>query len=266
MDFVRSEGLIAATFTPFYPNGELNLSIIPQYAAKNFRIIIHVGSTSTKISKELTAHANSIGANAIGCMGPCCFQPKDTQSLVEFCQEVALSAPNLPFYYYHIPNTSGVYVKMEDFLIMANKVIPNLAGLKFTSMDLMEMLSCATLENKKFDIIHGHDETLLAGLVLGIKAAIGTTYNFMAPVFNELIKKFQQKNLNEALEIQTYVNQIIKIMLSTGSPISGGKAMMKLSGIDCGPCRLPLKNLSDEQIAQLKEKLEGIGYFDMPWK
>ena len=88
----------------------------------------------------------------------------------------------------------------------------------------------------------------------------------MAPVFNELIKKFQQKNLNEALEIQTYVNQIIKIMLSTGSPISGGKAMMKLSGIDCGPCRLPLKNLSDEQIAQLKEKLEGIGYFDMPWK
>lgn len=236
------------------------------YIANDFRIIIHVGSTSIKISKELAAHANSMGASAIGCMGPCCFQPKDTQSLVSFCQEVASSAPHLPFYYYHIPGTSGVHIKMEDFLCKANKVIPNLAGLKFTSMDLMEMLSCANLENKKFDIIHGHDETLLAGLAFGIKAGIGTTYNFMAPIFNEIIKQFQQNNLNKALEIQTYANQIIKIMLSTGSPISGGKAMMKLSGIDCGPCRLPLRNLSNEEVLQLREKLQEIGYFDMPWR
>lgn len=33
MDFARSEGLIAATFTPFHPNEKLNLSIIPHYAA-----------------------------------------------------------------------------------------------------------------------------------------------------------------------------------------------------------------------------------------
>ena len=87
--------------------------------------------------------------------------------------------------------------------IIRGRSVNECGGLKYTRMDLMEMLSCTTLENKKFDIIHGHDESLLAGLVFGIKAAIGATCNFMAPVFNELIKKFEQKNFKEALEIQT---------------------------------------------------------------
>lgn len=168
------EGLIAATFTPFHADGSLNLDIIPNYALRlkedgvkgvfvcgssgegllmeteerkavaeawipfsedQFRVIVHVGSTSSKTARDLSSHAASIGADAIGCMGPCCFQPRDAQSLTAFCAEVASAASELPFYYYHIPTTSGVYVKMNDFLQVAGKVIPNLAGIKYTNND-----------------------------------------------------------------------------------------------------------------------------------
>lgn len=303
MEYKHFEGLIAATFTPFFPNGELNLEIIPEYARRlkeeegvkgvfvcgssgegllmgieerkelaeawmpfsedQFRVIVHVGSTSTKIAKELSSHAASIGADAIGCMGPCCFQPKDARSLTAFCAEVASASPKLPFYYYHIPSTSGVYVKMNEFLQIAGKVIPNLAGIKFTNADMMDMMECMNMENGKYDILHGHDETLLAGMTLGAKAAIGTTFNFIAPVFNKLIDKFRLKQLDEALEIQKKINKVIAIMLSTGSPISGGKTIMKMSGLDCGPCRQPLSTLSDMQEKQLKGKLEEAGYFKL---
>lgn len=302
MKFDHLEGLIAATFTPFHPNGELNMEIIPEYARRlkkegvkgvfvcgssgegllmgieerkavseawmpfsedQFRVIVHVGSTSTKIAKELSSHAASIGADAIGCMGPCCFQPRDAQSLTAFCTEVASAARGLPFYYYHIPATSGVYVKMNEFLQIAGKEIPNLAGIKFTNNDMMDMMDCINMENGKYDILHGHDETLLAGMTLGAKAAIGTTFNFIAPAFSKLIEKFRLKQLDEALEIQKEINQIIAVMLSTGSPISGGKAIMKMSGLDCGPCRLPLSTLSDLQEKQLREKLEEVGYFKL---
>lgn len=302
MKFSHLEGLIAATFTPFFPNGELNLDVIPEYARRlkkegvkgifvcgssgegllmgieerkavaeawmpfsenQFRVIIHVGSTSTAIARELSSHAASIGADAIGCMGPCCFQPKDAHTLSAFCAEVASSAPDTPFYYYHIPGTSGVHVKMDEFLVEAGKTIPNLAGIKYTSPALMEMQECMNMENGRFDILHGQDEALLAGITFGAKAAIGTTYNFMAPVFNKLVEKFRQKQHEEALEIQRKANQVIKIMLSTGSAISGGKAMMKINGIDCGPCRLPLTSLSDTQEKQLMNQLEEIGYFKL---
>ena len=302
MEYKHFEGLIAATFTPFLPSGELNLEIIPEYARRlkeegvkgvfvcgssgegllmgieerkavaeawmpfsedQFRVIVHVGSTSTKIAKELSSHAASIGADAIGCMGPCCFQPKDAHSLTAFCTEVASASPELPFYYYHIPSTSGVYVKMNEFLKIAGNLIPNLAGIKYTNNDMMDMMDCMTMENGKYDILHGHDETLLAGMTLGAKAAIGTTFNFIAPVFNKLIDKFRLKQLDEALEIQKKINKVIAVMLSTGSPISGGKAIMKMSGLDCGSCRQPLSTLSDMQEKQLREKLEEAGYFKL---
>jgi len=302
MEFKHFEGLIAATFTPFSPDGEVNTKVIPEYARRlkkegvkgvfvcgssgegllmgieerkavaeawmpfsedQFRVIIHVGSTSSKIARELASHAESIGADAIGCMGPCCFQPHDAHLLAAFCAEVASAAPATPFYYYHIPGTSGVYVKMDEFLIEAGKTIPNLAGIKYTSSTLMEMAECMNMENKRFDILHGQDEALLAGMVMGAKAAIGTTYNFMAPVFNKLIDKFRQKQLDEALEIQKKVNRIIAVMLSSGGPIAVGKAMLKMSGIDCGPCRLPLPTLSGTQEEELRKKLEEAGYFKL---
>ncbi len=300
MEYKHFEGLIAATFTPFHPDGQLNLKIIPDYAKQlkqagvkgvfvcgssgegllmgiderkavaeawmpfseeQFRIIVHVGSTSTKIAGELSSHAAAIGADAIGCMGPCCFQPREAQSLTAFCAEVASSAPSTPFYYYHIPATSGVNIKMNDFLKIAGKEIPNLAGIKFTNNDMMDMMDCMDIEDGKYDILHGHDETLLAGMTLGAKAAIGTTFNFMAPAFNKLIDLFKENKSKEALHLQKEINKIISIMLSTGSPISGGKAIMKMSGLDCGPCRLPLSTLSNAQEIKLREALEEVDYF-----
>lgn len=302
MNFRHFEGLIAATFTPFDTKGELNLDIIPEYARRlkedgvkgvfvcgssgegllmengerkavaeawipfseeDFRVIVHVGSTSSKMAGDLAAHAASIGADAVGCMGPCCFQPRDAHSLTAFCAEVASAAPELPFYYYHIPGTSGVHVKMDEFLNEAATVIPNLAGIKYTFPNLMEMLECITMRNGKFDILHGQDEALLAGLTMGAKAAIGTTYNFMAPVFNKLIAQLKKGETAEALKIQTQINQVIHVLLSTGSAISGGKAMMKMAGIDCGPCRLPLSTLTVAQEKQFEEDLEQVGYFKL---
>jgi N-acetylneuraminate lyase len=40
------------------------------------------------------------------------------------------------------------------------------------------------------------------------------------------------------------------------------KAIMKLLGIDLGPCRLPLNTLTDVQTTELKEKLMKTGFFE----
>jgi N-acetylneuraminate lyase len=42
----------------------------------------------------------------------------------------------------------------------------------------------------------------------------------------------------------------------------GGKRMMKFLGIDCGPNRLPLQTLTNEEEKYMKKELESIGFFD----
>ena len=170
MKFEKIDGLIAAPYTPYLPNGEINTEIIPDYAeklkgdglkgvficgttgegmlltneermtlaekwveqnSKEFKVIVHVGTTSSKQSKNLAMHAQKIGAYAIGSIGPLFLKPPKVEELVAFCAELASGAPKLPFYYYHIPSVSGVDLSMTEFIKVAAKQIPNFCYVSF---------------------------------------------------------------------------------------------------------------------------------------
>ena len=79
-----------------------------------------------------------------------------------------------------------------EFLTLAAPHIPDLAGVKFTSADLSELERCLLLENGRFDILLGLDDLLLKGLALGIRGAVGTNYNFAAPLYQRMIDAYQQ--------------------------------------------------------------------------
>ena len=59
-------------------------------------------------------------------------------------------------------------------------------GIKFTNNDLMTLQECLALDG--FDIVFGYDELLLAGLTLGVKGAVGSTYNFAAPLYQRALR------------------------------------------------------------------------------
>jgi len=297
----KLKGLIAAPFTPMNADGSLNLRIIPQYAAKlkkdgvsgvficgttgegmlmsaeermavaeswvkeqtpDLKVIVHVGTTAYVQSKELAAHAEKIGAYAVGCMGPVFLKPERVDELVLFCAEVASAAPELPFYYYHIPTVSGVCLPMPEFLKKAGNVIPNLAGIKFTHHNMMELLQCSQMDGGKWDILHGFDEVLLCGLSMGAKAAVGSTYNYIAPLYQQIIDSFQNGARDPARHYQSQSVKFIEILIRYGGGVIGGKPVMKMIGLDCGPLRVPARNLSDEEVKQYERELKEIGFFE----
>ena len=56
-------------------------------------------------------------------------------------------------------------VNVEDFLREGMKEIPSLAGAKFSSQDLVDLIGCTNLEaphreNKKFNILYGNDAVI----------------------------------------------------------------------------------------------------------
>jgi N-acetylneuraminate lyase len=224
-------------------------------------VLVQVGTSSVAQSKALAAHAQKIGALAIGCLPPFYQKPDSVDALVAYCAAVAAAAPGLPFYYYHIPRMTGLDLPMPEFLEKGSKRIPNLAGMKFTHQDMGQAMRCLALEDGRFNILLGWDEGWLAGLGIGIQGAIGSTFNFAAPIYRHVRESFEAGDLETARDGQRRALAMISTILRYGPMVAASKAVMSLVGVDCGPPRLPLLPLSDAARAGLQDDLAQIGFF-----
>lgn len=290
-------GLIAAPFTPMDPSGELNLEMIDRLvealvadgvkgafvcgttgeslsltveerkaiaerwieaSGGRLKIIVHAGHPCLQDAKELVRHAASAGADAVSVMPPSFFRPATLADLVDWCAAVAAEAPKTPFYYYHIPEMTGVTFRMIDFLEQAEGSIPTLAGIKFTHWDLMDFAACASFNNGRYAMLIGKDEILLSALVAGARGAVGSTYNYAAPVYLQVIKALEEGDVHKAQEAQLKAVQMIRTISNYGG-LPAQKAIMKMRGLDCGPARPPLRNLSPAEYQRLQEELAALG-------
>ncbi|WP_291869607.1 dihydrodipicolinate synthase family protein [Maribacter sp.] len=294
---MKIKKLVAATYAPMHKDGSLNVSVIKDYSsflirnkvsgvfmngstgdfvslsteerkeitsawAKNkssdLYLIDHVGDPSLKVAKELSAYAAD-KVDAIAVLAPFYFRLNSMDKLVEYCKEVAACAPNLPFYYYHIPALSGADFNMLDFLKIASKEIPNLEGIKFTNNNLIDYLHCKNFENGKYNILFGFDEVFLSSLPLGAEGWVGSTYNHLAPLYYKIKELFEAGKMAEAAELQTKAIRFVEILNGKGGFNGVAKGFMRTLGVDCGPSRFPHTTLSNTEYDDIKEELENIG-------
>ena len=187
---------------------------------------------------ELAAHAQQIGADATSAVAPYYFKPNSIGVLVDCLAEIAGGAPKLPFYYYHIPELSGVHANMVELLQHAPARIPNFAGIKYTAPFVNEFQTLVVASAGRFDILFGRDEMLLSGLAGGATGAVGSTYNFAAPLYRRVMAAFERGDVEEAKRCQGQAVAMVNVLLSYRGH-AGLKAAMGLRGLDCGPTRLP---------------------------
>ena len=226
----------------------------------SFTLMMLVGGNSMAECKKLAAFAEEIGCNAISFTSPSYFKPANEKVLAAMCAEVAAAAPSLPFYYYHIPVLTGANLPMINFLQEVNGMIPNFTGIKYTHEDFMDYLSCLHFENGKYDMLWGRDENMLAALALGAKGSVGSTFNYMAPVYHNLIRAFESGDLVAARKWQQKSIDLIMLLGKYGG-IATGKAFMKLLGLDCGKFRLPVSNMADNRFDDFYQEASSIGFF-----
>ena len=222
-------------------------------------VVVHVGHNSLQEAQILARHAQQVGASAISATPPYYFKPDSTRSLVDCLTIIAAGAPDLPFYYYHIPAKTGVELDLNDFFRLAALQLDSLVGVKFSDTCLHEVSACSHAE--KYDFLCGVDEMLLGAWMTGMQGAVGTTYNFATPLYNRLIACCEQGRIEDARRHQARASTMIKVILNTcGRP--GFKAVMGLIGQDCGPHRLPHSTATPAQISEMRKGLEEIGFFE----
>ena len=300
MDFPKLEGLVAATYTPLKADGsfrdDLVLPLVDHLlpsgisglyvcgstgegmslsgnerrqvaeayvsaAARRVPVVIQVGHNSLAEAAELAAHAQSIGADVVSATCPSYFKVAAVDALIESMAVVAAGAPELPFYYYHIPTLTGSDIDMVDFMRRGSERIPNLVGLKYTAATLHEFQQCLELDDGRFDVVWGFDEMFLGALATGAKAGIGSTYNIAAPLYLKIIDAFNSGQLTEARRLQALSIQMIRTIGKY--PFHPAmKAVLEMQGFEMGNCRLPQLKISATDADELKSELQDIGFFD----
>ena len=234
-----------------------------EVSPKDFKVIVHVGSTCVKQSRNLAAHAQKIGAWGIGAMASPFPKAGRVEELVKYCEEIACGAPNLPFYFYHIPALSGVFLPMLPFLKAVDSRIPNFAGIKYTFESLYEYNQCRQYKDGKFDMLHGQDETILPALAMGgAQGGIGGTTNYNGRELVGIIEAWNTNDLETAREKQNFSQDVINVIVNYRGNIVGGKRIMKLIGLDMGPNRTPFQTMTDDEEASMKKELEAIDFFN----
>lgn len=295
-------GLIDAPFTPFYEDGEVNYEPIPAYAAmlkknglqgvfingssgegymltdeermklaetwmaaapEGFKVIVHVGSCCLKSSRLLAEHAGRIGAWGIGSMAPPFPKIGRVEELVKYIETIAAGAPELPFYYYHIPAFNGAYLPMVEVLKAVDGRVPNFAGIKYTYESMYEYNQCRLYGGGKYDMLHGQDETILPCLAMGgAQGGIGGTTNYNGRELVGIIEAWKAGDVELARERQNFSQEVINVICHYRGNIVAGKRIMKLIGMDLGKNRVPFQNMTEAEEAKMKAELEEIGFFE----
>lgn len=229
----------------------------------DFKVIVHVGSCCLRSAKKLAEHAAKIGAYGIGAMAPPFPKIGRVEELVKYIEGIVEDAPNLPFYYYHIPAFNGAFLPMLDLLKAVDGRVPSFAGIKYTFESLYEYNQCRLYKNGKYDMLHGQDETILPCLAMGgAQGGIGGTTNYNGRELVAILDAWKRGDIEAARDHQNFAQDVINVICRYRGNIVGGKRIMKLIGLDLGPNRVPFRTVTPEEEAAMKRELEEINFFE----
>ncbi|MBS6508165.1 MULTISPECIES: N-acetylneuraminate lyase [Clostridia] len=216
-------------------------------AKNDVKLIAQVGSVNLKEAVELAKFTTDLGYDAISAVTPFYYK-FDFQEIKHYYETIINSVDN-KLIIYSIPFLTGVNMSLDQFgeLFENEKII----GVKFTAADfyLLERM------RKRFPdklIYAGFDEMMLPATVLGVDGAIGSTFNVNGVRARQIFELAKEGKVAEALEIQHITNDLITDILNNGL-YQTIKAILEEQGVEAGYCRQPMKEATNEMIANAKE-------------
>ncbi len=225
-------------------------------------VIAHVGGVSIDDARQLAEHAEGVGADAVSCL----IQPDagidSIDGAVQYMADVTAAAPDTPSLYYDMTAVTGLDVPLDLLLEAAIDAVPTLAGAKYTNSDL-STITRAQQVSPKLQVLMGRDEMLLGAIATGVKGAVGSTYNYAAPVYHRIRDAVASGDLDAAQQANVEAVMFVKALLTVGV-LPGAKAIMGWMGVDVGTPRPPHDTLTDHDAAAFHAAVKDMPVFARP--
>lgn len=221
-------------------------------AAGRCRIIAGTGSNCTKTAINLSREAERIGAEGLLVVTP--YYNKATQpGLVKHFSAIC-EAVGIPVIAYNVPSRTGVDISVDTCKALAE--IPNLVGIKEASGDISKVSRIHS--NTELAVWSGNDDQTVPVMALGGSGVISVASNVIPKQMHELTQAALEGDFAKAAALQRRFQKLMDLLFCQVNPIPV-KAAMRMIGMDCGECRMPLDGLTGENARKLQLCLDELG-------
>ena len=221
-----------------------------EYVGDSCKIIAGTGSNSTVHTMELSMAAEQRGVDGLLVVTPY-YNKATPEGLFAHFASVAHSV-SIPIILYNVPSRTGVDIPVEIYRRLSR--IPNIVGTKEASTDVSKVTKILRTCGPDFAVWTGNDDLITPVMALGGKGVISVLSNVLPLQTQAMAKAALDGDFDTASSLQMELQPLIELLFCEVNPIPV-KSAMKLLGYDCGGCRLPLTNLSEENRRKLAEEL-----------
>lgn len=218
-------------------------------------IIAGTGSNCTRTAIDMSKEAASYGADGLLVVTP--YYNKATQEgLVGHYTAVAKEA-KAPIIMYSVASRTGCNIEPATAARLI-KEVDNIVGIKEASGNISQVAKIMHLTDGKADLYSGNDDQIVPILSLGGKGVISVLSNVAPQETHDICAKFFEGDVKGSLELQLKAIPPIEQLFCEVNPIPVKKAM-KLMGMDCGPLRMPLTELTPQHEESLAKAMTEFG-------
>lgn len=221
------------------------------YVGDSMYIIAGTGSNDTAHAVELSKAAQMAGADALLVVSPY-YNKATPDGLVAHYMTIA-HAVKIPVILYNVPSRTGVDIPVSVYKRLS--AIPNIVGVKEASTSITKIAQIIAQCPRDFAVWCGNDDMTAAEMALGAKGVISVLSNVLPIETEAMADAALAGDFDTAAAIQCSMLPLIEALFAEVNPIPV-KAAMQLIGFDCGGCRLPLTDISKENLKALQNLLK----------
>lgn len=222
--------------------------------AKRVPVIAGTGSNDTAYAVKLSKEAEAVGADALLVVTP--YYNKTTQKgLIAHFTAIA-DAVNIPLVLYNIPGRTGMNIEIATLKELAKH--KNICAVKEASGNISYAAKLIAECGDMLDVYSGNDDMIVPLMSLGAKGVISVLSHVIPKETHMMTRFCLDNNFSEAAKLQIKYLDLINNLFIEVNPIPVKEAV-NLMGVNAGPCRLPLCDMSEEHKAVLRASMEKHG-------
>ncbi len=215
------------------------------------KVIAGSGSNSTRQSIEITKKAEEAGVDGAMLVVPYYNKPPQ-DGLYEHFKEIA-SNTGLPIMLYNVPGRTSINMAAQTTIRLAE--IDNIFAIKEASGDMDQISYIIKETPDEFLVYSGDDSMTLPMMAVGGHGVVSVAGHVAGKLLTSMIRAYVQGNTAEAAALHGKLMPVFKGMFISTNPVPA-KTSLNLKGINVGPVRRPLIEMTDEQKKALEKVLK----------
>lgn len=218
-------------------------------------VIAGTGSNSTYTTIQMSKEAVEDGADGLLLVTP--YYNKCTQAGLAAHYTAVAKEAKAPIILYSVASRTGVNIAPETVASLVRDV-ENIVAVKEASGNISQIAKIMHLTEGKVDLYSGNDDQVVPLLSLGGKGVISVLANIAPKYTHEMCAKYFAGDTKGSCEMQLDAISLIEKLFCEVNPIPVKKAL-NLMGMEAGPLRMPLTEMTEGNAAKLAEEMKAFG-------